>query len=187
MSESSRTEAYREFLEEEGYRPKVDEDGDLIFKAEGLTFVLFAADEDETFFKLALPNIWSVEDAAEKAKAVRAAHDITRDVKVAKVYVTKRRSVWCSVEAFFGEQDDFRPVFTRSISAMRTAVREFAEKMGFGRSREIEDERRTFLLRAPEDSATSEPPEDEAADEEDDEFGAIDDDDADAEDETDLT
>lgn len=46
MSKKERARAYVDFLAAEGYRPQMDEDGDVIFKSEGLTFVIITEEEE---------------------------------------------------------------------------------------------------------------------------------------------
>ena len=51
-----------EYLKSQGLMPKIDEDNDIIFKYQMLTFIYFNNDDDEQFFRLALPGIFDVTD-----------------------------------------------------------------------------------------------------------------------------
>jgi hypothetical protein len=46
---------YEEYLTAEGYRYKVDEDGDISLRREGRWLVLFASDDDSQHFRLSFP------------------------------------------------------------------------------------------------------------------------------------
>ncbi|MFH5803621.1 hypothetical protein [Alienimonas sp. DA493] len=127
MDASQRAEMYVDFLEEEGYRAEIDDDGDVFFRHEGGTYII-TVEEDEEFFRLIFANFWSLDDLPEKAQAVRVAHDVTRAVKAAKVFRVKD-NMWCTVEAFHDPPENFKSVLLRSIRAIQAAVARFAEEM----------------------------------------------------------
>lgn len=52
MSKVDRVRVFSEFLREEGYSPKTDDDGDILFKAEGKSYLIIFDDEDEQFFRI---------------------------------------------------------------------------------------------------------------------------------------
>ncbi|MCL6595365.1 MAG: hypothetical protein K6V73_04045, partial [Firmicutes bacterium] len=60
MTRAQRAQGYLEFLAEEGYRPRLDADGDVVFKVEGGAYYILL-DEDEEFFRLIYPNFWPLE------------------------------------------------------------------------------------------------------------------------------
>ena len=119
---------YYEFLQEEGYLPKYDNDGDLIFKAEGLTYLLFAGEDDPTYFRLALPFFWEVESPEERLRVMAAATTVNAEVKVAKLYIVDDH-VWAAVEMLMEPPEAFKPVFARSLRILRHGVQRFAEIM----------------------------------------------------------
>lgn len=128
MTKQERTDMYVQYLTEEGYAPKVDNDGDVFFKFEGRGYVILIGEKDEEFFSLAFPNFWSLESDAERAKAVDAALHATKQTKVAKVFPVKD-DTWATVELFCCPPDAFKSVFRRSLSALRAAVENFRTKM----------------------------------------------------------
>lgn len=120
---------YMNFLKEEGFRPELDEDGDIVFKREGATFLIIISEKDPNFFMLALANIWKIESEEELVKAIVSANQANDKSKVAKTYITETQKVWVSVEAFLDEPTDFKKVFDRSLRAIDNAVAVFVEKM----------------------------------------------------------
>jgi hypothetical protein len=56
-------ERYLEFLAEEGYRPKIDANGNVSFKCEGGNYVIRIDEKDEEYFELAYPNFWRITEA----------------------------------------------------------------------------------------------------------------------------
>ena len=51
-----------DFLVEEGYKPSIDEDDDVIFKAQGYSFYVDNNVNDETYLRVVLPAIEELED-----------------------------------------------------------------------------------------------------------------------------
>ncbi|MEZ6067482.1 MAG: YbjN domain-containing protein [Planctomycetaceae bacterium] len=121
-------EIYMQFLKEEGYVPHVDEDGDVVFKAEGRTYFIGVNEKDPEFFRLVFPFFWEIESEAERTKAFSACNHANLETKVAKVFVVKDNT-WASVELFVQSPEDFKPLFKRSLSAIKVSVDSFAEKM----------------------------------------------------------
>lgn len=115
-----------EYLREEGYVPKLDEDGDIVFKCEGRTYYVILDGNDEQFFRLVFPNFWSIGDEDERARVMSAAQAATAKTKVAKIFPVKD-DTWASVELFLPSAEAFNAVFSRSMSALRAAVQTFRE------------------------------------------------------------
>lgn len=119
---------FKTYLQAEGYVPRIDEDGDVVFKAEGVTYILFGAEDDPDYFRLAVPNFWRIGDDDERLRVLVAAAAITAQMKVAKVQVL-RDSVWVSVEMFVSPIENFTRVFPRSLRMLQATMREFREAM----------------------------------------------------------
>jgi hypothetical protein len=124
----SKAEMYSEYLREEGYVPRVDDDGDVVFKKEGGTYILFADEEDKTYFRLVFPAFWEIESEDEDERARQAINELNADLKVIKLYVV-RNNVWAGVEMFIDPIESFRATFPRSIRLLANAVNKFREKM----------------------------------------------------------
>jgi hypothetical protein len=124
----TKTEMFSKYLAEEGYLPKVDSDGDILFKREGLTFCIFAAENDREFFRLALPNIWAIRTEDERRKVLAAANTATGAVKVGKVF-TVGDNVWATVELLIDPIENFSKVFDRSVAILSACVQRFREGM----------------------------------------------------------
>jgi hypothetical protein len=124
----TRTELYMEYLTEEGFRPKLDEEGDIVFKSEGKTYVLFASAGDEQLFRLGALWIWPIESEEERQRALEAAADATCTLKVAKVYPVND-NIWATVEMLFEQPEHFRGVFPRALALVQAGVSRFNVKM----------------------------------------------------------
>lgn len=128
MDKKERAKLYEDFLLKEGYTPTIDQDGDVIFRAEGRTYAILIDERDEEFFRIVFPNFWPIESKQERLKVEQAALQATAETKVAKVFPV-RDNVWASIEMFCSPPEVFKTVFARSMSALRAAVGSFAEKM----------------------------------------------------------
>lgn len=123
MTKAERVEMYRTFLVDGGYAPEVHEGYLVIFTHKDKTLVI-TVDDDEEFFRLAMPNFWSIESEAERRDVIRAAERATRDTKAAKVF-TVEDDTWASIEMFCWPPETFKPVFERSLTALNTSVDQF--------------------------------------------------------------
>lgn len=128
MDVESRREVIMEYLREEGYVPKIDDDGDVMFKCEGRTYYVILDASDEQFYRLVFPNFWSIDDDAERSGVVAAAQAATAKTKVAKVFPVKD-DTWASIELFLPNPESFTQVFSRSMSALRAVVQSFRDAM----------------------------------------------------------
>lgn len=119
---------YVDYLSAEGYRPEVDDDGDVVFKREGLTYFINVAEDDQEFFSVVLPNIWPIESETERAMVLAAADRANGKAKVSKVF-TMDDDVWVATELFVARPGDFTGVFQRALSAIDTATDIFTGNM----------------------------------------------------------
>ena len=84
------------YLKEQGLCPKYDEDNDIVFKYQMLTFVFFNNDEDGIFFRLSLPGIYDVTDE-NRVAVLEAMNEVNKMVKVVKLFIPND-DVWASTE-----------------------------------------------------------------------------------------
>lgn len=117
-----------DYLKEEGFTPKVDDDGDIIFKREGLTYILFVNEDDEEFVRIDLPNVWEIESLGERQMVLAAAAEVNRQVKVAKV-VPMGDNVWVSAQLLVDPIENVSKILPRTMNVLSLAVREFSDAM----------------------------------------------------------
>lgn len=128
MDRQELTNIYTSFLEEEGYRPNIDDDGDIYFKREGKTYLIFVDSEDSKFFRLVFPNFWPIESEEERLMVLHAANAATAQTKTAKVYMVQD-NVWASVELFIDDPSHFKALFGRCMDALGVGVQTFVTAM----------------------------------------------------------
>lgn len=126
-------ELYSSYLTAEGYKPEIDEDGDVRFKREGKTYFINVDASDTACFRLVLANIWPIENEPERAEVRLAMDHCNALAKVTKAYMV-RDDVWVAIETFIAKPEDFKAIFDRSLSAMDHGVQLFARRMRAERS-----------------------------------------------------
>jgi len=130
MDKTERAKLYMDYLIAEGYRPYIDQDGDVVFKSEGRTYYIEVDEKDEEYFRLVFPNFWSIESDEELARVLYAANHATMATKVAKVYVrSDGKDTIAAIEMFVSPPENFKLTFSRAMSALRTGVNDFVNTM----------------------------------------------------------
>jgi len=124
----TKAECYKAHLQDEGYRPRIDDSGDVVFKCEGRTLVLMADEDDAPFFWLLLPNVWEIESPEEEQRALRAMDAVHARRKVVKLNLMHDH-VRVSVELFFDPIETFKNVLQRCICLIFLAASEFRDEM----------------------------------------------------------
>jgi hypothetical protein len=129
MSWSETRALYLEFLAQQGFRPKVDEDDDIHFLFEGRHYYIMKT-EEQTFFQLLFPNFFSLDDEADVARAATAASTASRSTKVAKVFLNPALdNVSASVELLVDGPAGMQDKFLRCLDIIGVATRQFREAM----------------------------------------------------------
>lgn len=123
-----KSDLYMDYLRQEGYVPKLDGDGDVQFKYEGMTCCLFSDEDDREYFRVVLPNFWPIESQDERVQAIAAAGVVTAGIKVGKVIIVKD-NVWSSVEMLIDPIERFRDVFPRAMRILVMCVQRFRNEM----------------------------------------------------------
>ena len=126
---SKAVRAAYDFLKEEGYKPEVDEDNDVVFKAQGVWFYLENYPQDDTYLKVVLPEIHEVDvnNARQKGAALFACNEITRGKKLIQAYMWQDGTIEFSTATYIpssGEVDEF---VAASIEYMMAAVTPWVE------------------------------------------------------------
>jgi hypothetical protein len=127
-------EFYEDFLREEGFLPRTDEDGDVVFKFEGRTLFISVQDSDPQYLRLVLPNFWEIDDETELIQALRAANEINRKIKVATVVIQSEKHVSANAEMFIEREPDLEQFFLRTVKVLVQSASDFADLMRTGNS-----------------------------------------------------
>ena len=108
-------------LELEGSNPKIDEDGDIVFKHNRFHFLLIFSQADPEYIRLLLPNFYEVENEKQRTAAFAAANDANAICKAAKVYVSSNQT-HAAIEGFLAASEQIVPVLMRCLDALEHSV-----------------------------------------------------------------
>jgi hypothetical protein len=122
-------ERYLTFLAEEGYRPRIDANGNVAFKCEGRSYVIEIDEKDEMYFRLVYPNFWEIESDEELSRVKEVALAVTAEHKVVKIYPVKDTTTCATVELFCFPPETFTDVFDRCLRTLRIGSEKFVAKM----------------------------------------------------------
>lgn len=122
--------SYKSRLDELGYRPSISELGNVLFKAEGHTYVIYLDEKDPKFFRLVLafqaPAAAGDDQIAKRHKAL---NDATRTTKTVKAYVADGGATHFAVEEFQATPGDATANMPRMIRAMQAAHNKYLQAM----------------------------------------------------------
>ena len=117
-----------QYLKQQGLVPSIDDDNDIVFKYQMLTFVFFTDDDDQQFFRLALPNIFDVTDD-NRIAVLEAINEVNKLMKVVKL-ISPRDDVWATTEIMMDTTPVLDDLFPRLINILMGAQGEFYNQIG---------------------------------------------------------
>lgn len=117
-----------EYLKSQGLMPKIDDDNDIVFKYQMLTFIYFNNDDDEQFFRLSLPGIFDVTDE-NRVTVLEAMNEVNKCMKVAKTFIP-RDDVWVSCEIMMDSTPVLDDMVPRLLNILLGARKEFYDQIG---------------------------------------------------------
>lgn len=119
-----------EWLESEGFRARIDDDGDLHLRHEGRNlFIVFDAN-DPTYIRVLAPAFWRcADDPEQRFLALTVANRLNGALKAAKLSLRSDGAAYVAVELFLDGLDALRAVLPRCLDLIGTATWEFRERM----------------------------------------------------------
>lgn len=119
-----------DWLESDGFRARVDDDGDIHLRHEGRdVFIVFDAD-DPAYIRVIAPAFWKCEDDAEQRfLALTVANRLNGALKVAKISLRSDGAAYVAVELFLDGLEALRAVLPRCLDLIGAATWEFRERM----------------------------------------------------------
>ncbi len=121
-------------LEDMGFTPREDEDGDLVFRYQMKELFALVGDESEQYIVLIMPQFCEIEDGEEPI-ALATCNKITRELKLIKVYVEPTfKSVTANSEFYYTDEESLKNNIEHSLRILgvvrtqyRNTKREFME------------------------------------------------------------
>lgn len=125
-------EQIKTVLEEMGYRPWLDEDGDLIVRYQLKAFYFLANEEEDNYVAVVFPQLYEMEDG-EETLVMATCNKLVREIKFAKVYVDQTfKSVSASCEFFFTDEASLKKNIEHAFHVLgmaRTLFRKAKEEL----------------------------------------------------------
>jgi hypothetical protein len=120
---------YTEFLASEGYKPETTQSGNVRFRREGRSYVIFVDEKDPTYFRMVLA--FSAEDKSPEARRRRleGCNTASNEVKVIKAYLDEDSDPNFSAEMFLVVPGDFKTTLNRLLRAMDNAYEKYTKKV----------------------------------------------------------
>ena len=105
-------------VEDMGYKPEVDDDGDVFFRYQMKNIYVMMGDEEENYVVVLMPQFIEVEEG-EETLSLALCNKLTRDVKLAKVYIDNNlKTVTSSCEFFYTDETSIRNNMEHSLEIL---------------------------------------------------------------------
>ena len=119
-----------DYLASEGYKPSIDEDDDVLFKAEGYSFYVDNDKSDDTYLQIVLPYIMELDedDLMSTMAAMAACNQITQDKKIVQAYITDDGDVMLCTDTYIGSAGNMNEFIDSSIIFMIRAISAFHDQ-----------------------------------------------------------
>lgn len=116
-----------DYLAEEGYRPKLDSDGDVGVKVQGTNICVCQSEDDLEFYKIFMlltNNLqhFSHNDLSAEVK-------VTRKIKAVKVYSVSPDTVFIGVECLYQDVEQLLENIERIFRIVRDSIHMYAEEV----------------------------------------------------------
>lgn len=105
-------------LEVLGYKPQKDDDGDLRIRYQMKSFYVMGTQLEENFLSVIFPQFYEFEEE-EVTKVLAACNKVTRDIKLAKVYIDQTfKNVTASCEFFYNDEEGMKVCLKKSLEIL---------------------------------------------------------------------
>lgn len=105
-------------LQKLGYKPKTDNDGDIFVCYQMKHFYVMGTQDDENYLTVLFPQFYRINEG-EETKVLAACNKVTREFKVAKVYVDQTlANVTASCEFYYDGEDSLKICLEKSVEIL---------------------------------------------------------------------
>ncbi len=134
MSKAENSVAIAAYLREEGYVPKVDEAGDIMFKYQGSPCFIDFLEDDEGYFSV-IQYADRLKTEEQVQKAIWLANKLSLEYKVAKIVILGpnkdgERPVRIVAESFSSSIDNTKSILPRLLAAVNVVAGKFYSEFG---------------------------------------------------------
>ena len=119
-------------LEKMGYRPELDNDGDILLRYQMKSIFVLTGDEDDSYVSVMLPQFHEIEEGKETL-VLAVCNKMTRELKLAKVYVDQTfKNVSATCEFFYANEESLEQNLRQSLQLLgvvRTVLRKNMDEL----------------------------------------------------------
>ena len=114
----NKKELILQILEKMGYKPEIDNDGDIMFRYQMKSVFVMTGDEDEKYVSVMLPQFHEIVDG-EETLVLAVCNKMTRELKLAKVYVDQTfKSVTATCEFYYANEESLEQNLRNSLQML---------------------------------------------------------------------
>lgn len=106
-------------LQSLGVKPQIDDDGDIFIRYQMKTFYVMGANSnDEDYLVVIFPQMYEI-DEGEETKVLAACNKMTREVKLAKIYIDHTlKNVTASCEFYYNGEESLKTCLNKAIEIL---------------------------------------------------------------------
>lgn len=128
FSKEQLQQTYLQYLGAEGYKPSVTESGNILFRREGKSYIIFVNEKDPEYFQMWLAFKADDTSPEGRRKDIESANTANAETKVVKVYLDSEGDPTFSAEMLLVVPGDFKIHFSRLLRAIDYARDKFQDK-----------------------------------------------------------
>ncbi len=114
----TKKEMILEAIESLGYKPHVDDDGDICVRYQMKSIFFLTGQEEEQYVSAILPQFSEVQEG-EDTMTLAICNKVSREIKLAKVYIDQTlKSVTASCEFFYTNMDSLKNNVEHSLNIL---------------------------------------------------------------------
>lgn len=106
-------------LQSLGFKPQIDDDGDIFVRYQMKTFYVMGANsDDEDYLVVVFPQMYEVNEG-EETKVLATCNKTTREIKFVKVYIDQTlKNVSASCEFYYNGEESLKTCLDKAIEIL---------------------------------------------------------------------
>lgn len=106
-------------LQSLGFKPQIDDEGDIFVRYQMKTFyVMESNSDDEDYLVVVFPQMYEVNEG-EETKVLAVCNKITREIKLTKVYIDQTlKNVSASCEFYYNGEESLKTCLDKAIEIL---------------------------------------------------------------------
>ena len=106
-------------LQSLGFKPQIDDDGDIFVRYQMKTFYVMGANsDDEAYLVVVFPQMYEVNEG-EETKVLATCNKTTHEIKLAKVYIDQTlKNVSASCEFYYNGEESLKTCLDKAIEIL---------------------------------------------------------------------